>query len=494
MTRSARPDPAGRGLRKTPMPHAGVRSILRNTTYLAGARAVTIAARAAYALVIAGLLGPELYGLFNYALSWYLLFVPLAILGLDFVLLREIGRRRSASTDVVPASLALRTGGSILVAALCLGLGWWLEVDPLARRLLLVLAFALVGRGLASWTNAVFKGHEASGFVLAQEVAFRLLEVLVGLALLAAGYGVLVLALAHAGAWIAQGAMGLFLVRRFLHPGLRADWSPWPMVALLRSGLPFLAAAFLLGWLLQGPLVLHRHLEGTDIGLGQLALALQVFVIFGSVVAELGLAAVPVLTRSSERRDGKTVLFVQGILRAGWLLGAALVTGALTVGPPLLAWLFGANYDTAGDLLPWAMLLVGPYFWATSLRSVLAAHGRYWEIAAAMLTGAVVFSILYVPLADYSGLQGALYAEGLGLVGVAATQLWLLRGTDAPDLGGSMVLPGLVSLAAVAAAGNLLHIHPLLALGVGLAVLAAGALLAGTIPLRTVRRFLTKQS
>lgn len=472
------------------MEYTGLRSILRNTTYLASARAMAVAARTVYVAVIAGLLGPELYGLFNYGLSWYLLFVPLAILGLDFLLLREIGRARTGAPDVVPASLALRTLSSALVAVLCMGLGWCLESDPTARTLLVVFAVALVGRGLASWTNAVFKGHEASGFVLAQEVLFRLLEVLLGLALLAAGHGVLVLAMVHAGAWLAQGAAGLYLVRRFLRPGLQADWSPQPMLALIGAGLPFLVAAFLLGWLMQGPLVLYRQLEGTDAALGQLALALQVFVIIGSVVAELGLAAVPVLTRTSERQDGKTALFVQGALRAGWLLAAALAVGGITVGAPALTWLFGPEYASAGALLPWSVLLVGPYFWATGLRSVLAAHGWYWQIAGTMFAGALVFTIIFVPLVSCCDLAGVLYATGIGLIGTVATQLLLLRGTDAVDPMGSMVLPCLVTLAALGTTWALLPLHPVLALGGGLLALAAGALLTGTLPWRSILQFL----
>ncbi|MCK5360124.1 MAG: oligosaccharide flippase family protein, partial [Gammaproteobacteria bacterium] len=77
----------------------GIRSILANTAYLSFARSLTGIVRIVYAVLLARYLGAEAYGFFNYGLSWYLIFIPLAALGLDSVLIREIGRDRgNAST------------------------------------------------------------------------------------------------------------------------------------------------------------------------------------------------------------------------------------------------------------------------------------------------------------------------------------------------------------------------------------------------------------
>ncbi|MDZ7752516.1 MAG: oligosaccharide flippase family protein [Gammaproteobacteria bacterium] len=464
------------------MENAGVRSILRNTAYLMLARGVTITARAVYILVIARLLGPELYGLFNYGLSWYLLFLPLTILGIDFVLLRELGRRDANSLHLLGISLPLRTASTVLVAASCLALGWWLETEPLGRTLLFFFSAALVGRGLAAWSEAIFKGREASGFILAQELVFRLLEVSIGLILLAAGFGVEALAAVHAAAWLLQGATGLYLVRRVVQQKLRAEWDLAPMARLLLAGLPFLAVAALLAWLMQGPLVLYRHINGVGAGLGQLALAVQFFTILGGMASSLGLAAVPVLTRSSERQDGKTSLFVRSVLRAGWLMAGTLVIGGLTVGPYVINGIFGPEFSRVQALLPWALLLVGFHFWVTSLRSVLIAHGQFLQLAMAMAVGAGIFTATFVPLVSCCDLKGALFATGLGLLSIFGVQLYLLSKTDSMDLAGSVTAPGAVVLVTISVTYSLDDIHPVLGLTIGLSLLWGLALAIGTVP------------
>ena len=469
---------------------AGLDSILRNTAYLSLARAVTVAARLAYVLLVARLLGPELYGLFNYGLSWYLLFVPLSVLGLDFLLLREIGRQRAARREIVQVSLAMRGFSSLLVASVCLTLGWWVEEEPLTRTLLLVFSIALLGRGLSSWANAVFKGHEASGYVLGQELTFRMLEIAAGVALLVAGQGLVALAAVHAAAWLAQGLVGVSLIRRIFEPGLEPRWALAEMGRLIRDGLPFLAAAFLLAWLMQGPLILYRHLGGESAGLGQLALALQVFVILGSILAELGFAALPVLARAAERQDGKTVVFMDVVLRTGWVMVGGLGVGGLALGPWIVCWLFGPAYVGVGDLVPWTLLLVGPYFWASSLRSVLAAHGRYWAVAATAFVGAAVFTTLFPVLVSYCAMPGAVFATGAGLVAVVISQLWHLRSIGSLNLERACGRPALVASAGIGVCVLLLSAGPLAALLGGLSVLVGGFFWSGTVPWGQLARIL----
>lgn len=488
------PNESRRQLRTEPpateRPRSGIESILKNTAYLSAARAVTVAARAFYALLIARVLGPELYGLFNYGLSWYLVFVPLSVLGVNSLLLREIGRRRAGVRDIVEVSLALRSVSSLLVASVCLALGWWVEAEPLNRTLLLVFSVALLGRGLSSWANAVFNGREASGYVLGQELAFRLLEVVAGVALLVAGQGLVVLATVHAAAWLAQGLVGLLVIRRALEPGLRPRWAPRAMGCLVRDGMPLMAGTFLLGWLMQGPVVLYRQLGGDDAMLGQLALALQLFVIVASVLAALPNAALPVLARAAEREDGKTGVFVAAILTSGWLLVGVLGVAGMAVGPWAFSWLFGSAYQAAGALVPSALLLVGPHFWASNLKSVLAAHGRYSAIIGTTLAGAMVFTALFPLLMSSCDMRGALLAAGLGLTTVVIGQLWLFCAVGSVNLERAFVRPGLVTLAALGACAGLLPLGPCAALLGGICMLMVASLLLKTVPWRQAERIL----
>ncbi|MCB1787854.1 MAG: oligosaccharide flippase family protein, partial [Gammaproteobacteria bacterium] len=299
---------------------SGIHSIVVNTFYSSSARLAAIVARAVYVVVIANQLGPELYGLFNYGMSWYLLFVPLGIIGIDEVMVREIGRHGAAAPAVVDNSLSLRLAAGLGAVVACVALGAGLDGAEPVRALLYVFALALFGRTLSAWSNAVFRGSEASQYLLAQELGFRVLEVVIGLLLLWRGHGLVALAGVHAAGWLLQGVVGVAYVRARFFPRLSLRVERRLLRQLVLAGLPFLAWALLLGWLVQGPVVLGRTAFGDGSALGQLALGAQVFVLVGSVVAELGTAAIPVLTRSAERADGKTRRFAEAALRVAWLL------------------------------------------------------------------------------------------------------------------------------------------------------------------------------
>ena len=405
---------------------SGIKSIAINVAYLSSARFITSLSRAFYAVILSYFLGAELYGLFNYGLSWYVLFVPVSVLGLNGIIIREIGRDRSQAESLVGQTLTLRTISTFVVSFLSVLLAWLIEADPLPRQLLFIFSAALFGRGLSLWANAVFQAYESSGYVMGMEVSFRLLEVLVGVGLLYAGYGVVTIAIVHAASWVLQGMMGLALIRLKLFKA----WFSWDskiQLSLFKRGMPFIVSSFLIGWLFQGPIIMFRHLEGFGIGLGQLALALQAFFIIGAVVSELGGAALPVLARSIDRGDGKSGYFIDLVLRGGALMSGILSIVALIIGPWLVDWLFGNDYDLTASLLPWTLLLVALYFWVNTLSNVMVAHGKYPAIMLNNAVGAVILTLSFPFLVSAVNMLGVVIALALGLFGSVVAHLYFLQ-------------------------------------------------------------------
>lgn len=482
---------AGKGNEMRP---SGVHSIVINTLYASGARLATIIARAVYVVVIANQLGPELYGLFNYGLSWYLLFVPLGIVGVDEIVVREIGRRSGDSSRVVEDSLALRLATGLLAAMASLVLGLLLDDSDPVRSLLLVFAVALFGRVLSSWSNAVFRGGEAAQYVLVHELGFRMLEVLAGLVLLSQGFGLLALAVVHAACWLLQGVASIAFVERRFHPHLRPAVHPGAVPRLLKAGLPLLASAFLLGWLVQGPVVLLRALRGDGEWLGQLALAVQVYALVGSVVAELGSAAIPVLTRSADRDDGKTRRFADAALRVGWLLSGLLTLGAIALGDWALGLLFDADYAAVGSLLPWTTLLVGMHFCSQALWGVLVARAHHATLVGAAFAGATVFTLAFPPAVGWLDLHGAFLALALGYFTVLVIQLRTLARADALDWRSASLRPLLAVALALLSCVMLMPVGRVVGLVAGLLVLTLFSLWLDVVSPAQVRRVLAARS
>ena len=277
--------------------------------------------------------------------------------------------------------------------------------------------------------------------VFTQEVSFRLVEITLGVALILQGYGLLALAAVHAISWMIQSIVGISIVRRKFVPTVIAQWHRNSAVQLVNGGLPFVVAVFLFGWLLHAPIILFPHATGDEASLGQLTLALQVFVLIGSVVGELGIAAIPVLGRSTARKDGKARQFIEAVFRGGWLLSGIFMVDALTLATSIVDTLFGADYGQVSNLLPWAAGLIGPLFLANCLRSVQIAEGRYKAVVISNLAGAAVLTISFFPFVALFDLHGVFIALGFGFLALIGTQLWDITQTYPLDWYGSIYRP-----------------------------------------------------
>jgi len=394
-------------------------------------------------------LGPEIYGVFSYALSWYLAFLSATYLGLNSIMAREVGRDRARGTAVVSRTLSVRILVTLGTAAVCAVTGWFFEQAPEIRSLLILFAVALVGRSLALWANGVFTAYEVSRYAFRQDTLFRILEVSAGITVLLLGGGVFEVVAVHTVTWWLQALSSLTLVGRRLCP-LRLNWSREVMFGLLVQALPIGLLTISENWLLQGPVVLLRHNGAGEHTLGQLALALQAFFVVGNVAWAVGMSGLPVLSRTVARGDGKDRVFARGVLRMGLLFGGLMGLAGMALGPPLVDLVLGSRYAQAGTLLGPALWLLIPLVWGTSLWPVLFAHGRVWPAAAWAAVGALVMSTSLPAFVSGNGALGALLAAGTGMTVWAVGLVVVLAKDGELSLGHTVVRPALAVLGALA--------------------------------------------
>lgn len=405
-----------------------LRAVLRAGALLTGARVLTGSGRFVYALLLAQWLSAGDYGRLHYALAWYIAFVPLALLGLNTLLVREAARRElSRSARRVADSLGLQLSAGALTVLLSLVLVARFEPDPSLRALLYWASCAIVGRALALWVNAILTGRESASEVFRLETAFRLLEFSVGACLAYGGADIVTLVQWHALTWTLQGGVGLWLLRRQgLRPQLR--WRAAPALRLLRAGLPFLVGTSAQCWLLQGPLVLYRHAGATEAGLGALTLSLQVLFLYSAVVHDLSQAALAGLSGRLATGDSTadTRLYARFGLRAGLLLGTFYAVLSLSVLPEALRFAFGPDYRQTVQTLPLLALTIVPWFWMQSLSSLHVAQDRYGPVLLGSVAGAISLTLLTL-LPFGNALQGVLLAIAAGTLVAASGVLHAAR-------------------------------------------------------------------
>jgi O-antigen/teichoic acid export membrane protein len=393
---------------------AACRSIARNTRYLVTGEIVGRAIRALYLILLARLLGPDLFGLLSYAQFWQLLFFALVVFGTGRVLSREIGRDPAGFPEVLASALTLRVLIGLIVASIAAFVGWWLAPDAAARQLAVIFSLALVARGIASFAQQIFIASEASHLTLRQEAVWRSTEALLGLTVLAVGGGLVGIAGAHLLSWVLQAGSGLMLVRRDLHP-LFLGWYRQRVRTLLQDGLSAMLVASALSVILNGTLVLYLNLFPDRTDAGQLAAVLQALMLLLLLPKALATSTLPILGRQVAAGDGDDGRTIAMLLRLTLLASAVIALLGMSLTSRITELVLGAGYANAGTWLGPSLWLLLPFGIGQLLSQHLFAHGQIWPNAIRAWAGAMGTLLTLWPLGHWMGGAGVLVAVGIGL-------------------------------------------------------------------------------
>ncbi len=412
--------------------HRDIRLLLTNTSLLFSSRSIVMAARGVYAIVLARWLGPEIYGLYNYGLSWYLAFMPFAYWGISFILSREIGRQRNdpaATTTIVSTLFTTRVVTSATAAICCVFLGLVFEETHSNRVLLFAFSFALLGRSVAIWCSEVFVAWERATLTFKLQSSLRLLEVLAGTGLVYVGYGLKTIVILHLFSWWLEATVGLLLVRRQI---VRFGWHNQYKdgVRYLCQGVPLTIMDFASTWLMVGPVILYRHLTDNLAALGELTFALQIFFMLVSVVASFSIAVLPLMSRLTAAAGQRDIQLAVSSYKAGFLFASLAIVAGTALVPTLVDLLLTEAYAHTDTLLIASLWLLLPVATAAALQQSLIAAGGDRIVLYSNLTGALIMTLVFpMSVAVYDSF-GALVAAGAGLTATLLVQLAVFAARD----------------------------------------------------------------
>jgi len=458
----------------------GATSVVRNAAYIVGGRWVQTGLRFLYVIVLTRYLNPELYGIFNYGLAFYLAFLPITGLGLGVILSREIGRNRNHGVQIVSQALSLRFFVAILAAGMCALAGWFSEVLPEVRQLLLLFSVALVGRAVSTWSENVFTAYETNKYLFQQQAIFRSLEVVLGTILLLCKAELTSVVTIHVISWWLQALGGLIVVRRHIASAhIDATWRD--LKRLFVQGLPIGLGVLMVNWLQQGPIVLSRHMLGSMDSLAQFALAMQAFMALSTVPMAAGIAALPILSRTVARQDGKDTLFCDISLRAALIIGAAVGLVGLAAGPYIVNFAFGDRYTEAGQLLGPTLWLLIPWACASTTWHVYLARGEFFVPIAFAGGGVLVLTLLFPWSVQAMHTLGAVVATGVAIATWALGLIIMLVRSGDLNLGRDVLRPLGVVLLALAVFLVLQRVNIWLSLFASLLALFGGTIIFGVL-------------
>jgi len=390
-----------------------IRTITRNAAYLVGTRVVNLLAQVVWVIIVARILGPDLYALLAYSLTWQMAFLPLALFGIGPALSYLIAPDRGRASDYAAHALAIRLVTIVVAAVACVALSRVFTPDPRAPVLIAVLSLALAARALTTFAQTLFNAFEINQYTMRQETLFRLLDLAVALGILLGGGSLLLLVTAKAiVAWL-QAIWALFIVHRRVIP-IRLAWQPVHWRPLLQVALPALLITLAVDWCFNGSLLLFRNLTTDGILFGQYALAMQALAIAAILPGALSHAAFPALRRAVSRGDGKELLFASVMQRAAPVMGTMAGLLGWALGEPLFRWVLGEPFSKAGELVGLTLWCLIPLTAAAGYPGILLARGRFRALVVMNIAGSVVMTLLTFVLVPVYGVTGAIAAAMLG--------------------------------------------------------------------------------
>ncbi len=442
----------------------GVASIAKNLIYLLSGQGVYFVTRFFYVIVIARVFGPQIYGMINYGIAWYLLFLPLTRMGMEIVLSRDTGRNREKGDHTAVVTLALRIVSIIVVTVAYIIISLLFESDPASRLMVLVFAFALIGRSLAFWTGSVYIAYECNQYFLRQQAIFRSLEVALGLVVIFIWREALLVVAIHGLVWCLEAIYGLVIINRRVLV-LRLEVKFADMSRVFTQGFALGVSMLLMGLPYQGPLVFFRHVVSSGDILGQLALAMQILFILSNIPFALRGASLPVLSRSAIRKDGKDRVYAETMIRFSLLLGCLMALLGTAFAPWLTIQIFGTRYALAGDLIGPVLWLMIPFTICQVLFSVLLAWKKDFQIFFGALIGAAFFVIIIFEAVGRYKAVGAIISAAGAMCLTTFYFIFLLRKYMAIDLFSALLKPGLAVVSTVVVFYSLSFAGPIVAVG-----------------------------
>jgi O-antigen/teichoic acid export membrane protein len=124
--------------------HQGFRKYFANTSWLMGERILRMVVALFVGVYVARYLGPAQFGLLSYANSFVGLFVALATLGLDGIVVRELVKTPERRDELLGTAFWLKIGGAILMWFAIIAAVPLTSNDVQTNSLIAIIAFAAI--------------------------------------------------------------------------------------------------------------------------------------------------------------------------------------------------------------------------------------------------------------------------------------------------------------------------------------------------------------
>lgn len=459
--------------------------LARNFTALVQTMTLGWVIRALYLVILTRTLGPEDYGIFVYAMAFYISVGVLTNFGQGLLFAARMNARPRTRQVLAAHSFTLTL--SMLAATVAGALGFALSYYGGTRLHWIVTASvgALMGRTMVGWVRDCAVAIEDARWVPRYELGFRFLELLTGVGLIVLGFDVLALVVNHSAVWLIEAGFALRLARRRWGLNLRPGLDRRMLAAVGRASLVFLLSIAGLHLFGQAGVLALQQIQGDQAVVGQFGVAMQIILTLMILPTALASSVAPAIGRTRRsRRTGDLAELARAVRLLIAVGGIGAVLGSAYF-PALVTLVFGDEYRPAAEVLSILIWALGPYsvaLIACNALNALGLRGRAAVISVSMMLLHVAGTVL---IAGGPFASAALSFVAASLVGSVAAVIEL-----GPRIGISGQKWWAVPFMLVGGAGALIHILPVthsIAAPAIAAILMVVALCTGALTIDDIR-------
>ncbi|KAB2921817.1 MAG: flippase [Bacteroidetes bacterium] len=360
-------------------------------------------------------LGPEQNGVLNYALAFVGMFTPLATLGIDSIVIRDIVRNPEQRDRVLGSAFGLRLAGAVS-ALLFAGLAVTMvrPGDTMTHVLVVVTSFGLLFQSfdvIDQWFQSQIRSKYT---VYAKNIAFVVIGA-VKIGLILTGADVLYFVIATS-AELMLGAAGLAVMYRRNGGSLRSwSFSAARARELLRNSWPIIITDVAIFVQTRIDQVMLRELLG-EREIGLYAAAQKIAEPLGFVPMIILSSVFPVIVRTKEWSDEEYGRRLTNLYRIMTVLTIAMCLPISLLSGPIVQLLYGDQFAASASILT---VLIWSRFYSNIgvARSIYTTtEGLFRHSMVSAMAGSAVNITLNALLIPRMGVFGCIVAAHAGFI------------------------------------------------------------------------------
>jgi PST family polysaccharide transporter len=366
---------------------------------------------------VARYLGPQQFGLYNFATAFIGLFGAVAGLGLQSIVVRDIVCDPTCKEETLGTAAVLQLAGGVLAYGLILGTIFWLRPDdPLAKWLVAILGSMMLFKA-SEVAMYWFESQVLSKYTVWVQNGSFLVFAAVKVALILGNASLL----AFAWATVAEAALVALLLLAMLGvhgPGLRKRKASLARAkALLADSWPLMLSGLAIALYMKIDQIMLGQMLG-DEAVGIYSAATRISEVWYFIPMMIVASVFPAILEAKKQSESLYHQRLQRLYDLMVCLSVAVALPMTFLAGPIVVLLYGPAYAEAGTVLAihiWASVFV---FLGVASGQWFIAENRQILSFQRTLLGAVINVVLnYIFIPEF-GVTGAAYATVLAQASV----------------------------------------------------------------------------